>query len=1006
MLPVARIPIVGRQRELSALTAALEAGKKGHGSVHILAGEGGVGKTRLSQAIIERARELGFTAVTSRAFPVEAGIPYALFADGFVPLLREIPAATLQTMSRGGTSELALLFPTLSPDAPPSPSGDPAGLKPRLFDTFAQLLFRLAQKQPLLVVLENLQWADPSSLDLFHFVARSAAAHPLVLLASYNDVQRDANRGLRVVEQSLGSLGVVTRHTLPLLTREEVAAMVVGIFGESREVIGDFPDRVHARTRGNAFFVEETLKALVLSGRLRREGERWVGWVTEHLALPDSIRDALSLRYDRMTEGAQQVVQIAAVVGAQVPHALLARLSGLDTAALLVAVDELRRERVLEEIDGPAGLAYLFDHPMLQEMLYAELGRARVQVLHAEIADALEAMYGADALAHAEELAVHFGRAESPEQAPRAIRYLIAAGKHALSRGAHREAVESLAAALTLVERQGDAAALESLLDLLGRARNRLGDYAGAAALWGRAVGLAEIRGDPKRVASLERRLGIAALRRGDFSGALAHQDRGLVAAALAKDDAVEASLHLARSSVLMEIGKGAEAEEEGRLALAIAERVGEPRLLGRVHQAMQELSVWRRPAAAAVEHGTKALHFAAIAGDPQTAWQAEWVFGFHAGLTGDSAGTKRHLAEASRIADELRSPLLRIWTAEPTIEYRSILGDWDEARVLADRTIEEARAFGQRMLLPRLLIWSALMHCGRGNLDEAKRQIDEAWLLSGADRVGDGEPVNVHAVVPVHVGLAYYHLYRRDYRTALEVGERGLAIADRTGYTVWGVHRLLPLVAEASLWVRDWERSSHYGTRLREAADQLGHPLARAWSVACFALERMLQGDHAGAISELREAADALDAIPFTEHAARLRRKLADALMTAGDPKGAIVELRRIHEVFSRLGAALALDDVREKLRELGDRPPPRVSSAGAGVGSLTARETEIACLIAKRKSNKEIGTALGISARTVGTHLANIYGKLGVDSRMALADLTREQGLCGRDAAAPPRP
>ena len=992
-LPAARIPLVGRQRELKSLGSALdEAKRKPRGSVHIVAGEGGVGKTRLVEALRDRAKERGFTIVTGRAFPVETGIPYAIFGDGFVPLLRELAPASLQSLSRGAGAELALLFPTLRTTDGAQRPADAVELKPRLFDAFLQLLQGLAQKAPMLVVLENLHWADPSSLDLFHFVARSAARMPVVLVATYNDAHRESHRELRAAEQSLSSLGVLTRHLLPPLTADETAQMVVTAFGESPEVVREFAERVHTRTRGNPFFIEETLKALVSGGRLRREGERWVGWATQQLALPDSIRDALSQRYERLSEAAQQVVQVAAVVGSEVPHALLERLTNLDADTLLSAVDELRKERVFDEVDGSVGSGYVFAHPLLQEMLYAELGRARVRAMHAQIADALEAMHGAAADTHAEELAVHFRRAESPAQAARAVRYLTTAGAIAVARGAHREAAESLAAALVLLERDGDPLTLASVLESLGRAKHRLGDYRGAIALFKRAVVLAEERGDDARVAALERRLGLAALRMGEFLVAIAHHDRGMAAALRVGDKATEATFHLARSTGMMEIGDGPAAERAGALALSIAERLAEPRLLARVHQALQVLSVWRGPSGAAVEHGTKALEFARLANDKRTAWQAEWVFGFHAGLTGDSAGTARHIAEATRIAEELRSPVLRLWTAEVSIEYRSGIGEWDEALALTERTLEEARAFGQRNLIPRLLLWSAMMQCGRGELEDAKARIDEAWRLSDADRAMDGVPINVHHVVPAHVGLGYYHLYRREYRSALDLAERGLAIADRTGYSVWAVHRLLPLAAEASLWLRDWERASQYGQRLREASVQFGNALAGAWADACFALERMLRGDHAGAITQLRQAADALDAIPFVEHAARLRRKLVDALITAGELEAAKEELRRIHLVFQRLGAKLALDDVREKMRELGMRPPPIALTAGAGWGSLTPTEVAVARLVGKHMRNKEIGEELSMSSRTVGTHLANIFRKLKINSRGVLAELARE--------------
>ncbi len=1006
MLPTDRIPLIGRQRELAALTAALDQAKRDHGSVHIIAGEGGVGKTRLMEAVRTRAKERGFTTLVGRAFPVESGIPYAIFGDGFVPYLRDLGAASLQTLSRGAGAELALLFPALRADDGAARTLDAAELKPRIFDAFSHLLGSLAKKSPMLVVLENIHWADPSSLDLFHFVARSAATRPIMLLATYNDSHRESQRAIRMVEQSLQSLGALTRHLLPPLTRDETAQMIEQGFGESAQSLGDFPDRVHGRTRGNPFFIEETLKSLVNAGRLRQEGERWVGWSTEQLSLPDSVRDALQVRYDRLTEPARRVVLLAAVVGAQVPHALLERLTGLAPHELLTALDELRRERAFEETDGAGGPSYVFTHPLLQEMLYAELGRARVRAMHAQVADALEAMHGASAMEHAEELAIHFRRAESPEQATRAIAYLVAAGEIAGRRGAHREAAESLGAALALLDKRGDAtprtatdstsvSVVESVLESLGRAKHRLGDYAGAVSLFKRAANLAEARGDDGRVASLERRIGLGWLRRGEFLVALSHHDRGLAAALRAGDRALEATFHLARSSGMMEVGDGAAAEEAGRKALAIAEAIGDPRLLGQVHQALQALSIWRGPSREAVEHGTKALEFARAAGDTRTVWQAEWAFAYHAGLTGDSAGTLRHIQQASQLADEMRSPVLRLWTAEVAIEYRSGIGEWDDALTLADRSIEEARAFGQRNLLPRLLVWSALIHCGRGDLHEARARIDAAWQASGADRAEDGAPVNVHHVVPAHVGLGYFHLYRRDFRAALEVAERGLAIADRTGYTVWAVHRLLPLCAEASLWLRDWEGAEHYGKRLRHAAEQLGHPLALAWADACVALERMLKGDHAGAVTQLRQAADALDAIPFVEHAARLRRKLADALITAGDLDGAHAELKRCHEVFSRLGAEFALDEVREKMREHGWRPREPRRPSGGGFGTLTPTEVRVCRLVAAGMSNPAIGAELGMSPRTAGTHLVNIFRKLKVKSRVQLAQLVREQGI-----------
>jgi DNA-binding CsgD family transcriptional regulator len=360
-------------------------------------------------------------------------------------------------------------------------------------------------------------------------------------------------------------------------------------------------------------------------------------------------------------------------------------------------------------------------------------------------------------------------------------------------------------------------------------------------------------------------------------------------------------------------------------------------------------------------------------------------------GLTGKSEEIRRHLADAHRIADELRSPLFRLWTSEVEIEYLAGMGDWDHAVSLAERTIDVARSLGQRTLLPRVLVWLGLLYLGRGDVVRGKACVDEAWELSGSN---SGNTVrDVFAVVPAHVGRAAYCLTMGQYADAIRVGERGLKIADRSGHVVWAIHRLMPVIAEASLWASDLKRVRLIAERMRRESAALGQSLGLAWADACDAMVEMLTGDKDRAVSLLRGAAEALEAIPFVPDAARVRRQLARALAETGDREGAMRELRRAHEVFAHLGAQRELDGTREQLRELGARPPTRATSQG--VAGLTGRELEIIRLVAARRSNKEIGTVLGISARTASTHLSNIFAKLGVDSRGALADLAREAGL-----------
>jgi DNA-binding CsgD family transcriptional regulator len=289
--------------------------------------------------------------------------------------------------------------------------------------------------------------------------------------------------------------------------------------------------------------------------------------------------------------------------------------------------------------------------------------------------------------------------------------------------------------------------------------------------------------------------------------------------------------------------------------------------------------------------------------------------------------------------------------------------------------------------------VWTGLIYLWRNDLVRAKSYFDRAWDLSGAGRES-AEYADVPTVVPAHMGLAAYYLETRDFDEAIRVGEAGLAIADRSGYVSWSLQWLLPVIGEAALWKLDFVRAEKHSTRMRRDATRLNNKVGLAVADACDGMLRLYRDtDPVGAQPLLRAAIEALDAIPLPDTAARIRRVLAKSLRDSGDREGATRELKKAHDAFARTGAAGELSKVRDDLRDIGIRPPAR--STASGTGGLTGRETEIARMVAQRKSNKEIGAALDISARTVSTHLSNIFTKLGVASRGELTDVARSNGI-----------
>lgn len=985
--------LVGRAAETTVFTSALADADAGHGRAFFVVGESGIGKTHLMAWVADLAEQRGFNVAIGRAYPVESGVPYAVFSDALLPLLRGIEPSVLTLLTRGGMAELVQLFPALDAGARSStaPRGDPAELKARLLWNFAQFLSRFAAKRPLLIVLENLQWADSASLEMLHFVARQAGSDRLLLVGTHNDPEHRGNSSLRATEQSLKGLGNAQRVRLAPLSVSAITELLTKRFNAEPDRTAAFAERLHRWTAGNPFFIDETIKALVERGQLREGPGGWGGWDVDELHVPATIREAVLARLADLSVEARRLGDVAAVLGTRATHEELSAVSGLDHETLIAAIDELRGANVLTEREEAGDIVYDFSHPLLQETLYSELGLARTRTLHGAIAESLERLYGGRAMAHAGELAFHYARGDTRRLAAKAVEYLAAAGRDATMKYASREAADYLAAAVAIAEQDGGAAHVELETDL-ARVRQRLGDYTGALALWHRALEGARAAGDDRRIGSIERSIGLANYWSGQFAEALAHYESAVEAARRAGDGVLEARVLIARASGLQAVGKSAESREGVERALEIATALGDTPLLARVHRALTLLSLWVGPAEKAREHGHLAIALADASGQRAAVWSAHWALAALAGLTGSSDEALRHIREAHRVADELRSPLFRVWTSEVEIEYAAGVGDWDHAVALAERTIAMARSLGQRTLLPRVLVWAGLLYLGRGDMERGKACVDEAWeLASGGD--SSSAMRDVFATLAAHTGRAAFLLTMGHYAEAILVGEHGLKIVDRSGYIVWGVHRLMPVIAEASLWANDMKRAKFLGARLRRDSKMLGQRLGLAWADACDALVEMLHGDKEKAVSLLVGAVEALEAIPYVPHAARLRRQLARVLAETGDREGAMRELRRAHEVFAHLGAERELDATREQLRELGARPPTR--SVTQGVAGLTGRELEIVRLVAARRSNKEIGAALGISARTASTHLSNIFGKLGVDSRGELADLAREAGL-----------
>jgi len=972
----------------------------GSGCTILLRGETGTGKTHLTRYLVGEAARKGFTVASGQAYRAEAGAPFALFTDAFLPLLSKQTPETLTVLSRGGMTELERFFPGLGSSPGHDLQGDsdsPREARTRVLWTFREVLARLADREPICITLENIHWADPSSLEAIHFLARQLTDSRVFFLLTRDDLAPEMDEALLGTERSLLSHGIATEIRLPPFTREETGQLLKEAFGVGEDVAADFADHVHAWTQGNPFFLEETLQGLVRSGSLYKKGGAWLGWETRALELPATVKEAILLRLSQLPEGARGVADLVAVLGGRAPLVLLRALGGLSDEELLQRLELLVDRRVLDESLGESGVTYQFRQNLVRETLIKEMGLARSQLLHGRIARALEDHYGDRAGERADALAYHYLRAGG-EDTPQALTHLVRAGREALSRFGNAEAARYLRAALDLMDRREsrDAALTDEVggrrkvLEDLARAYSRMGAYGEAVPLWETARRMAEEEGAWDDVGESWRRIGIIRSYNGDPLGALEAYDEAL---ALPPDLMISPNLvaktRLRRGVALEELGRLEEAREELEQVLRTAEELNDPVVLAQAHRALVLLHIWTGNPDRVRDHGKRAMELARISGALSVEFWTHWGLAVLEGLLGNTQVMAEHVREANRVADELHSPLLKLRSAELAIEEAAATGAWESGIIIGEQAIALARSLSQNTILPRLLVWTALIYLSRGEIELGRPLVEEAWEVAGG---GKGDARNVHAEIPAYIGRGYLALAEGDTQEAIRIGREALQIADQVGYGLWAIHRLVPLLAEAYLWQGDLEGAREMGHRLRSGSSPIQHKLGLAWGHTCDALVTWLDGDPVEGARMMEEAAQALEAVPMIGDAARLRRLKAGRLADLGDRSGALEELGKVHEIFLRMGAEVELERTRIMFRELNARPPRRSS---VGEGELSHRETEIARLVEARKSNKAIAKELGISPRTVSTHLSNIYQKLGISSRGELADYIRLEGL-----------
>jgi DNA-binding CsgD family transcriptional regulator len=991
-------PFVGRREEQSRLADFLQRIRTGKGGACFLEGPAGVGKSRIVQAALASSAQ-GLEVARGQAFTLEQDTPYGIFADALGPLVRGISADRLQVMTRGWSEELAVLLPGLLP----SPEG-PSSLRSltsdeavhRLRWILGDLLREMAEEAPLLLVLEDLQWADESSLDLLHFLGRSVAEETNlgILGVVRTDPQEGALARVQEIKRSLIRLGVaesIPVSPLSLADTRDLLERTFHLAGPSRDAAAA---DLHGWTAGNPFYMYEILRGCSERGILRREGDVWVGWSSLILTLPEDLEQLLRDRVADLSGEARLALELGAAFGLEVAHRALEATWVSDDGDLVQAVEELEGAGLLREAQLETGPGYQFPHALLHQAVYGGLSTPRRQQLHTRIATVLVRGRDAAWAGTPDDVARHFLRGGQSHLDSEGLEALLEAGRRALKLGLGSQAERFFRG---VHESDAEAEIQEQGTEGLARALQRMGRYEEAEALWSGLRAERSARGDAAGSADALRREGMIRYWSGHRDEAVELLSQALAEATAAKAPELQGAILLARAACFQETGRLDSAGSDLTQALELGQASGSLDLQARAHRGLLLLHTWMGPPEVAEEHAERAHALVGDLADPRLVWSVRWARAVFYGLTGKGDAFAAEVEGLREAEEALRSPIPTLLLSELELQYAWARGDWDEAMAIGEEAIDLAREMEQESILSRLLVWTALIHLGRGHMERAQGMIQDAWELAQAAAVGDTP--DIHAQVAAFAGRAMLAMEKGEYPQAVELATKGLDHAREVGYLAWGIHRLLPVLTEAQLRVGSLDEAEQLGRRLRDDAAKLGHRLGLAWADASDALGLWLKGgDPSRAVDLLGEAAEALAQVPMIPDAARLRRQRAGRLAELDRRSEALEELREVHELFQHMGAEPELDKTRIMFRELGARPPSR--SQGEDLSGLTEREVEIARLASEGRSNKAIARELQISPRTVGTHLSRVYRKLGVSSRAALGRVLFEMGSLSQEA------
>jgi DNA-binding CsgD family transcriptional regulator len=987
--------LIGRENDLERLVRLMTLSQGGKGQIALISGEAGVGKSRLIREVKARIPN-GTVILEGSCLQTESVLPYAPLLDLFRNFFGTHSPEEVAGLMAESAPQLLKLFPELTrylPDPAPlaTSSPDPEQEKRRLFQTLAGTLIELAQRQPLIVIIEDLHWSDSTSLEFMLLLARRISAQPILLLLTYRSEENNPELTHFLAGLDRNRLG--TEFALNPMSPADVEQMLQAILDSPHAPVSkDFLDPILALTEGNPFFIEEILKVLTTGGDISYANGIWNQKEINPLHIPRTIQDAVQRRTQQLDESTLHALTLASVMGRRFDFRLLQELLHVEEADLMAMLKKLIAAQLVVEETADH---FAFRHALTREAVYSTLLLRERQVLHRSVADAIERLPAEPGAtdAQAADLSFHYYHGAAWEKA---LEYSRRAGDQASSFYAQREAIVFYSRAL-VAARQLHRAREPELLSARGRAYDILGDFKSAYEDFEYALKVARQAGDGQAEWQTLTDLGF---------------------------------LWLTRS--LQRAGEFFHNAEE------LARKLNEPRLRA---QSLNHVGNWcfmTGQTLQGLECHRQALEFFEAEQDEAGIAVTRSLLGMATLHHGDQIGSYeeyRHAIHLFRKLDNKAELIFALVGASHTL--------YDETDFVPPQTRDESLAMGSEAVeLARHIGWSSYQAFSQWSLAIGLANwgyFEEAINHAQATLQIATELEQRQRIAGAYYALGHISLLLLQADRAIENLEQGAMLAKEFG-SAWLIGNITTDLAHAYLLREEPgraravldsampEQSDHHTRSERRMLWAKGNLFlaenkpAEALQIAEHLLDSKRNFQQTQPIPALCKLKG--EALLALKEFKKAERSLKAAKQGAED-RQALPLLWQIHARLGWLHKAQKNSDkceqefasARQVIHTLAENIPDEALRTGflkaalgrlpkertlskrqreaEKFGGLTSREREVARLVSQGKSNREIAEALVLSERTVENHVGNILTKLGFDSRAQIAVWTVENGL-----------